>query len=152
MAKRVKQGGEPSLYKKTRVAESPDAFYDKNPSWNLHKCDKSGGSWCVNHSVLNDDIYKKLSDFERMTWKEIVKQTGGPKKGTNNHFIGFKDLDKKAQNRLIKLNLVNLSDNLFSLRLNGRTRLFGFLDESGIFSILWLDKNHEVCPSIKKNT
>lgn len=152
MGKKVKPGAQPSKNKVARVSERPNAFYDKSPSWKLHKCDKNGKKWYVNHSALSDPIYKKLSDFERMTWKEIMSQSGGRNKGTNNHFIDFKSIDKKAQDRLRQLNLMEFSDNLFSLRLNSKTRLFGFLDSSGVFSILWLDNNHEVCPSKKRNT
>ncbi|RKZ46349.1 MAG: hypothetical protein DRR00_24365, partial [Candidatus Parabeggiatoa sp. nov. 3] len=42
-------------------------------------------------------------------------------------------------------------DELFSLRLSGKERLWGILDNH-ILKILWWDANHDVWPSKKKHT
>ena len=87
---------------------------------------------------------KKLADFESMTWNDI--QVNAKKQ---NHFISVSDMIKEAGQRLEQLGIVE--DELFSLRVNGKMRIFGIL-RTGEFEILWLDCNHEICPSKKKHT
>lgn len=63
--------------------------------------------------------------------------------------IDYEKLSKEAQNRLSEIKLYY--DSLFSLRLTGTLRLFGYIENS-IFYTIWYDPEHEVCPAPKKHT
>ena len=73
---------------------------------------------------------------------------------SNNHAINVLDLQKDAYDRLEELNLA--FDCIYSLRLEGKVRLYGNL-EGSIFQIIWYDDDHGdndkcVCRSYKKHT
>jgi len=57
---------------------------------------------------------------------------------------------KDAQKRLEELKLDDV-DQLYSLRLNGRERLWG-IRSNDKFSILWWDPEHQICPAPLKHT
>ena len=80
---------------------------------------------------------------------EIISATGGKSNGTRSHFINVSDLEKEAQKRIDQLHLH--IDQVLSLRLDARTRLFGVMD-NGTMDILWYDPDHEICKSSKKHT
>lgn len=90
-----------------------------------------------------EEIIPKLISFEGRQWSEILQDK------KHNHWISCSKLIKEAQDRLDELHLQY--DELFSLRLTGRLRLFGYI-ENGIFYIIWHDPDHEICPSVKKHT
>jgi len=93
---------------------------------------------------FNNDLLDRLVALEGRTWLEMMIHD---KK--SHHHVSVSDLIKEAQDRLGELHIYE--DELFSLRLNGKGRLFGILSE-GIFQIVWYDCNHEICPSHKKHT
>lgn len=134
---------------KPKVNSDMDSFLSKYPQWRFSQCDKEHEKWKIRADELDDVIFEKLQNFERMTWDEILKASGGRSSGNNNHYIEIDKLNKEARKRLEELRIY--TDEVFSLRLTGTLRLFGLL-ESGIFKILWRDDNHEICPSNKKNT
>jgi hypothetical protein len=74
-----------------------------------------------------------------MTWGEILV---GSKK--QNHSIAVHKLSSAAQKRLAALKL--LLEEVVSLRLSGRERIFGCL-ENGVLTLLWWDPLHQVCES-----
>ncbi len=123
--------------------EDPNSYYSKHPSWNFSKSDLQHEKWTLNHSDFLKEILPKLIDFERRTWNDIVLDK------KHNHWIYTDKLIKEAQNRMIELKLYY--DQLFSLRLTGTLRLFGYI-ENGSYYIIWYDVNHEICPSNKKHT
>lgn len=90
-------------------------------------------------------ILPKLKEFERITWREIETITHGAKNKTNNHSIEVEKLCKEAQDRLKELKLDDV-DEVYSLRLEGKLRVFG-LRELNCLRILWIDREHEICPS-----
>lgn len=128
------------------ACENPDSFMGKHPAWKFARCDKKHGEWGFCHEQFDSEIMEKLESFESMTWAEILEASGGKSrgKGNNNHFIEIENLHKTARQRMEKLKII--TDEVFSLRVNGKTRLYGLLDD-GTFSIIWLDRNHEICPS-----
>lgn len=72
---------------------------------------------------------------------------------TNNgdsHNIEVNQIVKDAQRRLEEIRQADV-DELFSLRLSGKERIWGIVDRN-IFKILWWDPKHEICPSAKKHT
>jgi len=135
--------------KTPRNAVNPDSWLSRRPTWRFEKADDIF-DWAFLSASNLCDILKKLADFERMTWSDILKQTHDKGKSSN-HFISIDEMVKRAQNRLFELNLNQYFDNIFSLRLNNTERLFGILTD-GIFNILWYDSNHQICPSTKKHT
>jgi hypothetical protein len=76
-----------------------------------------------------------------MTWSEILV---GSKK--QNHSIKVTSLCPEAQARLRDLRL--LVEDVVSLRLSSRERVYGYL-ENGVLIVLWWDPEHRICPSLK---
>lgn len=90
-------------------------------------------------------IYPKLESYESNTWSEILSYSHRRKDGSvsNNHPVPVAKLSKEAKNRLeeLKYNI----DELFSLRLEGKVRIYGFRVQNYL-EILWVDLNHEIYP------
>ena len=92
-------------------------------------------------------IREKLANFETQTWAEILVQA---KK--QHHSVRVVDLSKDARDRLALLFHGDADvDELVSLRLSGKERVWGILHQ-GILSLLWWDPEHTVCPSLLKHT
>jgi hypothetical protein len=90
-------------------------------------------------------IREKLANFETMTWREILLDA---KK--QNHNVSVDKLIKEDQDRLFEIFSEQL-DELTSLRLTGKGRVWGKVDE-GVMDLLWWDAEHRICPSHKKHT
>ncbi|MGL5829366.1 MAG: hypothetical protein ACRC0L_07335 [Angustibacter sp.] len=90
-------------------------------------------------------LLAKLAGYATQTISEIW---GPASNGCHPYSVG----DLPAQT-LGRLGLLNHDDELelYSLRVDGRFRVIGFLREH-IYYILWLDPLHEVWPSKKKST
>jgi len=124
------------------------AGFDENPlrlkpAWRIgamEMCDPFG--WHAIDAITLHDIRGKLRSFESMTWSEII--------GAKSHPVARNLLCKEARDRLDELRLDDLEE-LFSLRLSGKERVWGVL-EHNILIVLWWDPDHAVCPSLKKNT
>lgn len=140
MAKGGKQAKfkEPSVDKKTKFTSDPDNMMKKHPSWGFSAIDNE--KWCIKDSF--NEVVDSLKDFERMTWAEIssAPKSGGAT-GSKSHFIVVNEICKEAQQRLQEMNLHY--DTLYSLRLSGRKRVIGIL-ENGILKIIWYDSNHSI--------
>lgn len=110
-------------------------FTDPTGTKIIHKFSKS-----IDRQLLED-----LKPREKMTWAELLTQNGGRGKngGTNSHSIPVYQLIKEAQDRVTELGIV--TDELLSLRIDGKKRVFGVL-EAGVLNIVWFDRNHEICP------
>lgn len=83
-----------------------------------------------------------------MTWAEIKSQTCSGKRGrrkTCNHYVNIDKLPGDAKRRLGELKQNDL-EQLFSLRLKGKVRLYGII-EGRIMKILWYDPEHRLYPS-----
>lgn len=132
-------------------AHSPEGFDTRQPAWRFSKAAKPDNKWAVyqidgNNIKISHDLINKLSLFEKMTWADIKKSSKH-----SSHYIPIQNLAKEAQAELRKLNFWEYEQYIFSLRLNGTQRIWGFLYE-GILDIIWYDPNHEICPSYKKHT
>lgn len=92
-------------------------------------------------------IHPKLLEYERCTWREIESMQYGNKGKTKNHFISVEKLAPEAKNRLKELKMDDV-DELFSLRLEGKLRIFGIRDLN-VLNIVWIDPEHEICPTQK---
>lgn len=125
-----------------RTAVSIDSYHHLRPSWrvsNIELAEPYG--WTTVSATTLLFIREKLANFETMTWSEILV-----KAKKQNHSIRVSDISAEAQLRLEEKGLA--LDEVVSLRLTGKERVFGYL-ESGVLVLLWWDPNHEVCPSLK---
>ena len=111
--------------------------------WQFSLMDLSGPFSC---SDINPDewlvILSLMRSWETMTWIEI--------EGRRNHSISIQSLSDLARKRLLHIQLDDI-DEVFSLHIDGKKRLFGIRDRN-IFKVLWWDREHKVCPSTKKHT
>ena len=103
-----------------------------------------GGPFSFSNITIDDWllILNKMKQWETMTWNSIA--------GHRDHSIRVDTLSPEALKRLAQINLDDI-DEVFSLHIDGKKRLFGIRDRN-IFRVLWWDKGHQVCPSHKKHT
>ena len=120
----------------------PENISEKRFLWRTSKVDLDGrwGWGQVDARLLLKEIIPKLQDYESMKWGEI--------EGRNSHFVKVEQCCKDAQQRLQEIEKDDFSE-LFSLRMNGKKRIFG-IRQSAELQILWWDPEHEICPSTKK--
>jgi hypothetical protein len=106
-------------------------------------CDPYG--WHVLNAATLQEIREKLKYFETMTWAQILVVA---KK--QNHTVSVDLLEADAKARLRDSGQGDLEE-LFSLHLTGKKRIWGILRE-GVLNLLWWDPDHSVCKSILKHT
>lgn len=92
------------------------------------------------HSL--QDFFRKLFNFQGYTLQNL--------RGQGSHWVNIDSLSPNAQRRLREINQEDLED-LFSLRLAGKNRVWCIRDRNNL-KLLWWDSRHEVCPSLKKHT
>ena len=98
----------------------------------------------LSHAKLLD-VLAKLAEFEKLTWNEILVE-----RQKQNHSVQVTQLCSEAQKRLAEINLDDI-EQLVSLRLSGKERVWG-MREGAVLLLLWWDPEHQVCPSLLKNT
>jgi len=136
----------PSTSKQPKVAGDPQDYYQKKPAWRISKMEFSAPfGWHILDANGIASILEKLANFETMTWREILLDA---KK--QNHNVSVDKLIKEAQDRLTEISLDDL-DELTSLHLTGKGRVWGIIDQ-GVMNLLWWDPDHQVSPSHKKHT
>ena len=124
------------------VAPAAASTYHLPPSWRINKMDWDGpfGWHVVNGVTARHNILRKLADFERMLWRDILINP-------NNHEVDVTKLSKDAQRRLADLKLDDVVKHL-SLRLAGAERIWGIKKGETVL-LLWWDPTHQVCPCAK---
>lgn len=145
----VKQREHTQKEKRSKNIEKIEGYLRMHPIWAFRQCDQSHERWSLKNSEsFYQDILEKLVSYEGMTWGEIQAASGGKSagNGTNNHFESIADMSKEAQKRAEELRLD--VDQLFSLRLTGKKRLYGILDQ-GIYRVIWYDPEHEIYSTSK---
>lgn len=136
----------PDSSKTPRFEGNPNSYLALNPAWRISQVEfVDPYGWHTLDSSKVTYIQKKLSDFESMTWSEILV-----KAKKFHHSVKTSDLSKDAKSRLCEIKLDDL-DELLSLRLDGLGRVWGIFDR-GVLNILWWDPKHQVYPYQKKNT
>lgn len=86
-------------------------------------------------------IHTRLKEFERLTWGEILT----PRQGRPiHHRHPVNQIADEAREQLRRKKLDDTED-LVSLRLEGRARIWGVLQGS-VLLILWWDPDHLVYP------
>jgi hypothetical protein len=147
MGKKRKKFNIPHTYRKPTQQPNHCASQHQPPnseqeklSWQIRILD-FGGPWgwdSINANTLKY-IHSKLALFESMTWVEVNYPNTGC------HPIKVEEICATAQKRLAEIQV--LEEELFSLRLSGKERLWG-IRERHILKILWWDPKHEVYPVI----
>ncbi len=143
----------PHTYKKPSRQEKNRASQIKHPnsdheklSWQIRLLDFDGPwGWGKMDAKTLKYVHGKLAQFETMTWAEVNHPNTGC------HPIKIKDLCSEAQKRLAEIKIIEFEEELFSLRLSGKERLWG-IREHHLFKILWWDPRHDVYPVSKKHT
>lgn len=125
---------------------------NKHFAWSLKKCLWEHDGWkqdCDSIQFFAEHIITKLKDFETMTWQEILDASGGKScgNGNNHHDIPANQLPKNEKIEFIKKKYMEDYEKVFSLRLTGKMRLIGIVDDINIFYILWFDRHHTIFPS-----
>jgi hypothetical protein len=119
----------------------------QTPTWKFESLDL-GGPWCPAQRIIKKEtalnIISKLRSFESMTWAVIDSKPKSHGPGSSSHFIAISKLNNQAKRRLKQLKKDKIEE-LYSLRLSGTERIFGFF-EGRSFHLLWYDPNHEICP------
>lgn len=150
-AKRSNKSKRPKVAELPTPSKSPkvqhhDDFMKSQPAWRISLIDMTGpfGWGAVNEATLCE-IRQKLSDFENKTWNEILVS-----EKKRNHPVEISNLCKGARDRLQDLKQDDI-DELLSLRLTGKQRIWGIRD-SNVFKVLWWDPDHSVCLTKMKHT
>jgi hypothetical protein len=113
------------------------------PEFRAEQMDMDGPwGWRKFDSPQLQEMLQKIFESQKLTWQDL--RTNG------SHLVNRQDLCSEAQKRLLEIQKEDLDD-LFSLRLSGRKRIWG-IKEGNVLWLLWWDPAHEVCPSPKKHT
>ena len=144
MSNQPKSKFSPKTEKVPRIQIDNKNINSQNPTWKFCLFDLEGAwSWFnISSKEKIKEIIDKITNFESMTWKEIL--------GDKNHLIEIKDLIKDAVKRLEKLQIEDI-ETLLSLRLSNTERIWG-IKTGNVCKLLWWDPKHEICPSKKKHT
>lgn len=132
---------EPVSGKQPRVAPEFEGPSDHiKPAWRFAGADRGGPwHWRGLPQAEVHDALEKLGSLEGITWTQM--------KSSGSHAVALYKLCPGARERLKEVGKDDL-DELFSVRLTGRRRLWG-VRKHHILSILWWDPEHEVCPSLR---
>ncbi len=132
--------------KTPRTAFDPGSFYKRNPSWRVRRVELVDPfGWHALDKGKLTEVRQKLANFESMTWSDILVRAKN-----QNHAVRVQQLCSQARKRLAQMGLDEFED-LVSLRLSARERVWGILAE-GVLELLWWDPDHKVCPSLPRNT
>ena len=145
-------GGNSKTEAANKQSSDPDAFYHKNPVWSFLYCDFEHEHWGMDCNLDRlSNLLKRLQALQRQTWNEITQDTAGRSRNTKHHAIAVTNIIGEAQERFKALSLHHSFDSIYSLTITGSIRLFGIRTEE-VFHIVWMDPNHEICPSPKRHT
>tara|TARA_R110002124_G_scaffold149220_1_gene315010 strand:- start:148910 stop:149386 length:477 start_codon:yes stop_codon:yes gene_type:complete len=124
---------------KNRYVKFSTLHHDKDGEW--------GWESICGHTFLKDLFDKIYNDYSSMKYSELID----PKK--NSHAVSFdaKGLHKNAIKRLSDLKLIDHFDELITIRVTGKKRLWCLHNEH-VLHMLWWDPDHKIYPSHKKNT
>lgn len=141
-------GADPTNHKEVRLGADPASYDTKKIAWQIRLFDEEG-PWGLEALKPHwwTKIFPKLRNLESMTWAEIKRASGGRTRGNNSHNVAVSDLITKAQDRLCELGQEDV-DELFSLRLQGKHRIYGIKD-GRVLKAIWFDPDHEIYPSGK---
>jgi hypothetical protein len=146
---------EKSIYngKNPKLVADPMQYNGEKPTWSFKRMSKEN-VWiftpketiCISNETFDSKcIIAKLAEYENLSWNDIKLQTHGKHRKSKHHFV-HDNIDKLHVEARRRLNELEISENIFSLRLSGKERIYGIL-ESKTLEILWYDQNHEIYPT-----
>ena len=92
--------------------------------------------------IAANKLMDKLKAFGYMSLDQLGQQ--------GSHSLPVTNITKAAQKRLKAIPDVAYYDQIFSFRLGGQGRLFACTSDRYEL-VIWLDEDHQICPSHKKN-
>lgn len=119
-------------------------YHEFKPSWRV-------GEMLLVHDVFGwhrinatrlANLQQRLRGYECRTWKEILHP---PKKHPPDHFTPVESICRDAQ-KLLDASGLGDTDELVSLRIGGKGRLWGIMQTGGTLLVLWWDPDHLVYP------
>ena len=118
--------------------------------WLFDKIDKNGFfAFDINRSdFLHKLVLDKIISYSSMKWTEIRKQTHDNGKSKHHFLTEFENFSDEAQKRIIKLQLTEDTDRIFSFAFTNLLRIIGLRDKEK-FHVIWYDPKHEFYPSKK---
>jgi len=147
MAKKPKARFSPYEGRPTpRVGDNPPNYDVQCIQWRTSSVDMDGpyGWQSICRVELLKEIIDKLHNLATQRYMDCI----GP--GKSSHAIPVEKLSKEAQQRLEEIERDDL-DQLISIRISGRKRIFAIRDKA-VLHLLWWDPEHTVCTSHKKHT
>ncbi len=125
-----------------RTGGDPDETDTAHPAWQFHRWDLDHKLWGWRKLDLKDwiRVLAQLQNIETMTWAEIKRAAGGRSAGTNSHSLDLEDFCAEAKARWTQLRLDDW-DVIFSLRLQGKLRIYGIRDGRAL-KVIWHDPFH----------
>jgi len=145
-SKQAKARNQPVIGKNVKTNSNPSEYLNLYPSWRVSRLyfhDPYG--WHVLAADKVREVQQKLISLESMTWNEILVRNEG-----RYHQVDISKLCKAAQSRPVEMSIDDI-DEILSLRLTGRERVWGLL-KGGVVELLWWDPEHEICPSLQSHT
>ncbi len=119
------------------------SFSGGHLSWRFSMGDRNGPwPWTGLAAEKHLEVIARLAGFETLHPHE-VRESGS-------HPVALNELSPAAMRRLQEIEQDDL-DTLMSFRLTNTDRVWCVQDGS-VMRVLWWDPNHEVCPSLKRNT
>lgn len=131
---------------KTPLTADPRDFLQCHPRWRFSLLQLDGPyGWSALSLADAQELTGSLRQLERRKWSEIFVRS---KK--HNHSVTV-DLLSPAARKELRRHQLDDRDELWSLRITGRQRVWGILEED-VFYLLWWDPEHRVCPSMLRHT
>jgi len=139
----------------SKRVEQPSVSTERSKQvWIFDSVDRNGRFGFVpsRKEMKCNDILEKIIHFSMKSWSEIMAERHNSK--SKHHFLSYESLSKEARERVAALHLDDHSDDdkedrIFSMRLDGKTRILGLRDGEK-FIVKWFDPNHEFAPSSDK--
>lgn len=138
-----------STTKEVHDPERPVEYHQRTIRFSVGQHDvdgKWGWKGLCTHVFFTDLFSKILNDYQSMKYTELIS----PK--NKSHAINIDDpgFSRDAIKRIQDLKLHERFDELISINITGKKRLWCTHDENDLH-ILWWDPKHEVYPSVKKS-
>jgi hypothetical protein len=134
---------QPTPTKKAKFASDPDVR-GKPISWRFSSADKGGPfAWtALEDAAQYQIVLRKLAEIETLSETDLRQQ--------GSHPIELHKLSSEAQQRLRDIQHDDV-DSIFSIRVMGAVRVH-CIHHLNVMRVLWYDPEHQVCPSVLKNT
>lgn len=125
----------PQISKSVRSGLEPSI--QNNPTWKFVEADV-GGPWSCSDlpSKSVKCIAIRMSEYESFTWTDLSQNKRA-------HLIRVSEITKVARDRLINDLKRDDIDELMSMRITKKSRLWGVM-RGGVYYVLWWDPDHKI--------